>query len=281
MLVCWTASHINNEERLISLKKLVENIKTFPEITDHYISVSTSVEKDLSQMSKTILHQSSRKTQFEHFYAIYTSFEFEDECKIIFMDDDDLILTLPEEWKIMSCFEGHQVSQDGVILKDFSGSMCTYKQVDMYFKRRAWARVNPIEDIFFNKIINPSLISTKNPFVLRYIRPCRTEGTWGENALYNVHIRDLDNGVIKGEVRDLYEHTSTYIFFKTMYFFMNVYEDSLNIFHYYMNEQCSITFSYDTMYIKNIYDGMKEKKSQTVVIIPKGILFFELEIKLI
>ena len=172
LLHCWTASHIVTQERSDLLKKLIDNINTFDEIKSYVISISGDAQLFPKSFGKTcVIEQDERKTQFEHLYEIFKTYSNDTLItNIIFMDDDDCLNFLPEQWKTKNC-DGVQISDsDGKILYDISGLICSYEYIKKYFEMKYWMFCNPLEDIYFRKsVISNNCYVSKIPFVKRHI----------------------------------------------------------------------------------------------------------------
>ena len=110
ILYVFTASHIDCAERLTHIRRMIDSVRSINlphSITSlrHYISMSSNFPiKDnwLSHFPKAqchyhleIMYKSKRLCQFDHLQSLFEHVEPYDHDLIMFMDDDDLLLSFP------------------------------------------------------------------------------------------------------------------------------------------------------------------------------------------
>lgn len=205
MNLILTASHLDCHHRITLLKECINTTKVFNGI--HYISVSKNDDINIGDSfdiynndpNVKIFFHNERKSQFEHLNFILMNIinrdDLDDNGLITFLDDDDILLSLPNK----ECqgvqylvndqeYRNHLHKKDEInrlfkeIVIDFSGYTLNVKNVYNYFNNRKPkifipelrilqnAAVN-MEDITFMKY-SDKIIKDKNdnldtkPFVI-------------------------------------------------------------------------------------------------------------------
>jgi len=114
-LIVITGSHISSVDRFYKgLIPTLEAIHAHEDVTAHYISMSKDdcikdeMMASLSRFPKTtILLQYKKLFQFDHLAKIVYSQHFASSDRIMVIDDDDLLLSLPD-WRKHSIIQGIQ-----------------------------------------------------------------------------------------------------------------------------------------------------------------------------
>lgn len=201
-LFVLTGSHISSMERFEDgLMLTVQNVASFyPKINHHYISLSIDdkldskiIERLKSYPHLTILHQSDKTLQFDHLEKIIKHREFKPDDLIMMLDDDDIILELPEgklikgvqyipdnssdqeatafQKMVDKTFEGEWISKS-IVATDFSGYTAPYSIVKKYFDNRPFydksiygIAMASMEDIDYMKFLDKEGAIDHKPFI--------------------------------------------------------------------------------------------------------------------
>lgn len=164
-LFAITASHISSVDRWVKgLIPVLESIDSQDEISGHYLSLSRDecITKDMiSQLSRfkktTVTVQDEKLYQFDHLAKIIYRYDFSPDDRLMIVDDDDLVLSLPN-WKEHRVIQGIQyVPKDGLdadfvegititnfhnikdqcrVVDDLSGYIAPFSIVWIYFENR-------------------------------------------------------------------------------------------------------------------------------------------------
>lgn len=111
MLEVWTASHITNNEQCYIFQLTIDSILSQEEVNFYRISISGEYEishkffiellnKYETEERIDIRYSMIKRSQFEHYQLIYNDVKEEEGFllkRIMLMDDDDLLLRVPEE----------------------------------------------------------------------------------------------------------------------------------------------------------------------------------------
>lgn len=160
-LVILTASHITSLNKFNNgLIPMLESIHRFDEIKEHYLSISSTIDLDLSVLSKypklKIIKSSVPLKQFQHLSNIIKTINFSDNEYIMMIDDDDILLQIPEKCKERKSIKGIQyvptlnnstdntetigyqnfedIRKKCTVENDFSGYCSTFKIIKEYFE---------------------------------------------------------------------------------------------------------------------------------------------------
>ena len=192
----WCASHIDSKYKPVLINQMLESL-AINNINNCEISISfkqTYSEEEKTYMINgingfikklkvrfpklsvlTYIDMTEELTQFEHLNRLYKVFAGKGTDKIMFIDDDDILLRLPEEYLTENIVQGIQyipinTSDEDLTYKknhtdiletaqtyatrwtidcDFSGYMCRYQDLIEYF---TMIRVKKLYD--FNKIVD-------------------------------------------------------------------------------------------------------------------------------
>ena len=192
----WCASHIDSKYKPILINQMLESL-AINNINNCEISISfkqTYSEEEKTYMINgingfikklkvrfpnlsvlTYIDIVEELTQFQHLNRLYKAFAGKGSDKIMFIDDDDILLRLPEEYLTENIVQGIQyipinTSDEDLTYKknyneiletaktystrwtvdcDFSGYMCRYQDLIEYF---TMIRVNKLYN--FHKIID-------------------------------------------------------------------------------------------------------------------------------
>ena len=149
------------------------------------------------QQQVIFLCYNDKNTQFEHLRHIFYCASFSNNSKILFIDDDDLLLRLPD-FTNFKCIRGYHyvpendnnasdLSLDDVNKADksnwmkyveFSGYWCNYSLVKEYFLNEKYVGVPCLEDTnFMNYLDEYSKNNEIEPFIfhrLWYVEGART-----------------------------------------------------------------------------------------------------------
>jgi len=200
----WTACHIDTKYKLVLLYQMLESLM-INNIRKCYVSISFKKEFTKEEKLEILNHLSlcirklygrypdcyiityfdieREMTQFEHLDKLFRTYVGNKKSKIMFIDDDDILLSVPRDYKKYKIIAGKQYwpintqEEDETYhknfteitkllpeyeskwkkLTDFSGYMCRYKDLIKYFTE---IRINELAMI--KRINNEKLIKTFN-----------------------------------------------------------------------------------------------------------------------
>jgi len=205
-LYCWYSYFAESDSKLLDgFISSLESIKYHPQIDHIYAVVTipsqvdrdmcTSVLESLNDEKCTVSHNiSDNVAHFDNFHFINDTSRFNDNDRIIFMHNDDLLISIPDEVFQKDVMQGkyyvsektvyegegsdgqissiqqvledeHKLSDTWMISIDFSGYIVKYSVVTKYFDERNQKdpkehdKLRTLEDIIFMKFAdnyNPS-----------------------------------------------------------------------------------------------------------------------------
>lgn len=153
----WIASHMNTYERLEKFKQCIQSLfRLYSNNNSFKIVISMSFENDsfkeqvLNFLDKsiTIYCHETKLHQFSHYYYLWSIKRYEKNHRIMFMDDDDLLIDFPPEFNTQFSVSSNQYLCDHTSTynelinnnlseydtdRDFSGYSCFLNQLDNYF----------------------------------------------------------------------------------------------------------------------------------------------------
>lgn len=244
----WTACHIDTKYKIVLLYQLIESLmlnnirKCYVSISfhnkftmDERYSILNTITLYIRKMNKIytdsyiILYVDIEKemSQFEHLNKLFRNFRGKRTEKIIFIDDDDILLSVPKEYLKYNIVAGIQywpinTQEDDETYKknyneiksliptfknkwkkltDFSGYMCRYKDLILYFTQirikesklinitnyeKLTKAYNSMEDIIFMKYLdNKGAHYIDTPFIFHRIWQTddRQIQTWKQNLI--------------------------------------------------------------------------------------------------
>lgn len=217
MLYIWITSHIDSLERLEILKLTLDSISR-QKIDLVVISISFEsdlnfdsniVKLELLEFIQTIqfvfIFSESKLFQFGHYRKIYELYKIEQNNRVIFLDDDDLLLSLPDEYNsdknvlskqyINKTYEQKHFNVDQInssdksnfhIDTDFSGCSCLISKLGSYFKLNRDIIADSLEDTKFMEFLqNDTHLIPEIPFIFHHI--WYTSCTWKMDLLIQIN----------------------------------------------------------------------------------------------
>ncbi len=201
MLYCWTASHINVHARLVwLLQDLIPSIQCASEVARHYISISflnENWQKEFTQAIQyykniTVIYQNSQLSQFDHLDRIFKAYQFNEDDKILFMDDDDILVYIPREYATYDVLLGVQELMPTVpgdrslVITDFSGFTAKYELVMHYFRDRDSTQYGCLEDCRFTRCVQASTASVFRDDVFFVKRRTHSVSCWTDEIVQSL-----------------------------------------------------------------------------------------------
>jgi hypothetical protein len=192
----WCASHIDSKYKPVLINQMLESLAinninnceisisfkqtySVKEKTDMINGINSFIKKLKVRFPKlsvlTYIDMTEELTQFEHLKRLYKVFAGKSTDKIMFIDDDDILLSLPKEYISKDIVQGIQYIPINTCDKDltykknhtdiletaqtyatlwtidcdFSGYMCRYQDLIEYF---TMIRVKRIHDLHTNVV---------------------------------------------------------------------------------------------------------------------------------
>lgn len=192
-LFVWTGSHITDQGRLEYLKLCIASVSEVDPEIKHIVSLSSSIDIDITTLNADVRLRDSKKRQFEHLRLIFEEEELNDDDLVMFLDDDDLLLQLPyfrdgsrsAQW-LAHCNISPTADRKTVLealssgeweaINDFSG----YAVRVRYLRNYKWKCNDSMEDLQLMTFIDalPSVSQPMLPYI--YHRMHESNGTNSE-----------------------------------------------------------------------------------------------------
>jgi len=205
--VLWTAAHIGTKTLLDEFRMMIESVNKVCHNLPIYVSASGLPIEDFETVITPNVHfiySSERKLQFEHLNTIYRTFEFDPDDSILFVDSDDMLLSIPMKkavrggsWQLQMGISDTinyddllYLLADGVcpfrIIHDFTGYKVPYKWVKEYFEyehsKNNQSLIAPLEDISFMQFMDAKGATILSiPHTYYRIHPHRGVPLWAQD----------------------------------------------------------------------------------------------------
>lgn len=240
MIYIWIASHIDSLERLEMLKLTLDSVSK-QKIDLVVISISFErnlnldsniVKLELLEFIKNItfifVFSEVKLKQFEHYRKIYELYKDEQNNRVIFLDDDDLLLSLPDEYDsdknvlskqyINKTYEQKYFNVDQInssdkskfhIDIDFSGCSCLIFKLESYFNLKSDIIADSLEDTKFMKFLQNDIhLIPETPFIFH--RVWYSSCTWKTDLLNQINKMKSDIKRLSNVAKESKKETPDY-----------------------------------------------------------------------